>query len=130
MSAQDMSVTEPVVRIGAVARLLGLTPRALRYWEQRGLLPPARRTAGGTRVYGDEHVAAARGVVQLKQAGFSLDDICATQAESRYWSRSPTPDIVPVISPVSVVMPGAMPEPSKNTGTAVSVYVRMPPVIP
>jgi DNA-binding transcriptional MerR regulator len=83
MSAQDMSVTEPVVRIGAVARLLGLTPRALRYWEQRGLLPPARRTAGGTRVYGDEHVAAARGVVQLKQAGFSLDDICATQAGLR-----------------------------------------------
>jgi DNA-binding transcriptional MerR regulator len=83
MSAQDISVTEPVVRIGAVARLLGLTPRALRYWEQRGLLPPARRTAGGTRVYGEEHVAAARGVVQLKRAGFSLDDICAIQAGLR-----------------------------------------------
>jgi hypothetical protein len=43
-----------------------------------------------------------------------------------YRSGPPTPEIVPVISPVSVVMPGAMPEPSKNTGTAVSVYVRMP----
>jgi len=69
---------EPV-RIGTVARLLGLTPRALRYWEQRGLLPLAHRTHGGTRVYGDDHVRAARGVVRMKRAGFSLDEICALQ---------------------------------------------------
>ena len=77
------AVTDPMVRIGAVARMLGLTPRALRYWEQRGLLPPARRSLGGTRVYGGEHVAVARGVVQLKGAGFALDDICAMQDSLR-----------------------------------------------
>jgi len=67
------------VRIGVVARTLGLTPRALRYWEQRGLLPRANRSAGGTRIYGLAHVSAARGVVSLKRAGFSLDEICAVQ---------------------------------------------------
>lgn len=69
--------TEAPVRIGGVARQLGLTPRALRYWEQRGLLPPAARSEGGTRVYETAHVSAVRGVVSLKRAGFSLDEICA-----------------------------------------------------
>ncbi len=67
------------VRIGSLARLLGLTPRALRYWEQRGLLPPSQRSRGGTREYGEDHVQAARGVVRLKRAGFTLDEICAVQ---------------------------------------------------
>jgi|GEM_PF-2489157 len=66
-------------RIGSVARLMGLTPRALRYWEQRGLLPAPRRTAGGTRVYSDAQVTAVRGLVRLKRAGMALDDICALQ---------------------------------------------------
>ena len=68
-----------LVRIGDLARDLGQTTRALRYWEERGLLPPARRTSGGMRVYGPEHVQAARGVVRLKSAGFSLDEICEIQ---------------------------------------------------
>lgn len=73
---------EPV-RIGTLSRLLGLTPRALRYWEQRGLLPAARRTHGGTRIYGEDHMRAARGVVRMKRAGFSLDEICALQDSLR-----------------------------------------------
>jgi DNA-binding transcriptional MerR regulator len=74
---------EAPVRIGGVARQLGLTPRALRYWEQRGLLPPATRSGGGTRVFLPAHVSAVRGVVSLKRAGFSLDEICALQEALR-----------------------------------------------
>jgi DNA-binding transcriptional MerR regulator len=66
-------------RIGELAQRLGLTARALRYWEERGLLPRARRTAGGLRVYGEEHVRASRGIQRLKQAGFTLDEIVAAQ---------------------------------------------------
>lgn len=66
-------------RIGAVARLLGLTPRALRYWEQRGLLPTTSRSQGGSRMYSEADVRAARGLLRLKRAGLSLDDICAVQ---------------------------------------------------
>ena len=70
-------------RIGGVARQLGLTPRALRYWEQRGLLPPAARSDGGTRVYEPAQVSAEKGVVSLKKAGFSLDEICSIQESLR-----------------------------------------------
>jgi DNA-binding transcriptional MerR regulator len=67
------------VKIGELAERLGLTTRALRYWEERSLLPQARRTSGGMRVYGDEHVRAARGILRLKHAGFSLDEIVDIQ---------------------------------------------------
>jgi len=67
------------VKIGELAERLGLTTRALRYWEERSLLPPARCTSGGMRVYGDEHVRAARGILRLKQAGFALDEIVEIQ---------------------------------------------------
>jgi DNA-binding transcriptional MerR regulator len=68
-----------LVKIGELADRLGLTTRALRYWEERSLLPPARRTSGGMRVYGDEHVRAARGILRLKHAGFTLDEIVEIQ---------------------------------------------------
>jgi len=65
----------PSMRIGDLARELDLTPRTLRYWEERRLLPAAQRTPGRFRTYGSEHLRAARGICQLKRAGFSLDEI-------------------------------------------------------
>jgi len=71
-----MTSTAPI-RIGHVAAALGLTARTLRYWEQRGLIPPARRSRAGYRLYGEEHLRAARGVDRLRGAGLSLDEIVA-----------------------------------------------------
>ena len=68
-----------LLKIGDLSRRLDLTTRTLRYWEELGLLPPTRRTDGGLRVYGEEHVRAARGIVRLKHAGFSLDAITHMQ---------------------------------------------------
>lgn len=64
-----------LVKIGELARRLGLTTRSLRYWEGRGLLPSPRRSAGGIRLYGPEHAVAARGIQRLKCAGFTLEKI-------------------------------------------------------
>lgn len=61
--------------IGELAGRLGLTARTLRYWEERALLPPARRTEGGFRTYGSDHERAARSVQTLKRVGYSLDEI-------------------------------------------------------
>ena len=85
----ELPATGPdkAARIGSVARLLGLTPRALRYWEQRGLLPSPRRTDGGSRLYSEQQVSSVRGVVRLKRAGMSLDEICTLRDHLR---RSPT----------------------------------------
>jgi len=62
------------LRIGEVAERAGVSVATLRYYEARGLLPPARRE-GGRRSY-DETVLARLAVIRaLKAAGFALDEI-------------------------------------------------------
>lgn len=65
---------EDVLDIGEVARRTGLTLRALRFYEARGLVNPLR-TAAGRRVYGAGELARLTAVATLKQAGFSLSRI-------------------------------------------------------
>jgi DNA-binding transcriptional MerR regulator len=60
--------------IGEVARATGLTPRALRFYEARGLVTPLR-TAAGRRVYGPNELARLNAAVALKRAGFSLKKV-------------------------------------------------------
>ncbi|MFV2100876.1 TioE family transcriptional regulator [Micromonospora sp. LOL_024] len=48
-----------------LARPYGLSAQAVRNYEQRGMIPPATRTASGYRVYTDEHAGALRAYVAL-----------------------------------------------------------------
>ncbi|MES4906669.1 MULTISPECIES: MerR family transcriptional regulator [unclassified Streptomyces] len=62
------------MRIGDAAAAAGLTPRALRYYEQRGLLT-ARRTRSGHRDYTAEDVRHLRAVRELLAAGLTIEDV-------------------------------------------------------
>lgn len=62
------------MRIGELARRAGVSERALRYYEEQGLLTPRRRPSG-YRVYGDEDVAAVRRIRLLLAAGLSTAQI-------------------------------------------------------
>ncbi|MFA7484335.1 MAG: MerR family transcriptional regulator [Vulcanimicrobiota bacterium] len=61
-------------KIGDVAELLSTTIRAIRYYEEEGLLQPLR-TEGGTRLYTKQHLARLRAILHLAGNGFSLDSI-------------------------------------------------------
>jgi len=50
----------------------GLSPRTLRYYEELGLLPGVRRSAGGRRVYGDDEIERLGFIQRLKALGLSL----------------------------------------------------------
>ncbi|HLH14438.1 MAG TPA: MerR family transcriptional regulator [Solirubrobacteraceae bacterium] len=65
------------LRIGDVARLVGTTPRTIRYYEEIGLLPEAAaRHSGQHRIYTDEEVERLREAMRLKQLlGVSLDEL-------------------------------------------------------
>jgi DNA-binding transcriptional MerR regulator/methylmalonyl-CoA mutase cobalamin-binding subunit len=72
----------PRHRIGAVARLTGLSVHALRAWERRyGTLAPAR-SSGGTRLFSDADVARLRSIKALLDEGYAIGDVAGlTDAE-------------------------------------------------
>lgn len=74
-----MAVTEDqtteAVQIGEVASRVGLSLRSVRYYEEAGLVRPAKRTVGGFRLYGEEEIASLALVKQMKPLGFSLKEM-------------------------------------------------------
>lgn len=61
------------MRIGELARRAGVSPRALRYYEQQGLIV-ARRAANGYREYGEADLRLVIEVRALLAVGFTLED--------------------------------------------------------
>ena len=65
---------EQPLDIRDVARRTGLTSRALRFYEARGLLKPLR-TYSGRRIYGRGELERIQQILALKRAGLSLAQI-------------------------------------------------------
>ena len=65
------------LRIGDVARLVGTTPRTIRYYEEIGLLPQAPdRHHGGHRLYDETEVERLREIMRLRNLlGVSLEEL-------------------------------------------------------
>ncbi|MEE1649867.1 heavy metal-responsive transcriptional regulator [Brachybacterium sp. J144] len=63
------------MRIGEAAAAAGLTPKALRFYEQQGLLPPAARSANGYRDYPPATLARLRFIRRGRAAGLTLAEI-------------------------------------------------------
>ncbi|WP_166024614.1 MULTISPECIES: MerR family transcriptional regulator [Streptomyces] len=62
------------MRIGELARATGATARALRHYEQAGLIS-SERAPNGYRVYGERAVVRVRNIRHLLAAGLTLDDV-------------------------------------------------------
>jgi len=72
----DPAVHElPSLRIGDLAKATGKTTRALRLYEELGLLIPEERSAGGFRQYTATAVERVRWICKLQDLGLSLQDI-------------------------------------------------------
>ncbi len=63
------------MRIGELARAVGLTAITIRYYESMGLLPRPGRTSSNYRMYGAEHVESLQFVTKAKRLGLSLEEI-------------------------------------------------------
>jgi MerR family transcriptional regulator, repressor of the yfmOP operon len=73
------------LRIGEAARLAGVSPRTLRYYQELGLLQPSGRTPGGARRYDKVDVERLCRIRELQELmGFNLEEIAVVvQAEDR-----------------------------------------------
>jgi len=80
-------------QIGEVCHLTGLTPRALHYYDEIGLLVPSERLAGGHRLYTPLDVQRIERIKELKRLlGLSLGEIKrildADDARARYLAEA------------------------------------------
>ena len=67
--------------IGQFAKKTGLTIRALRYYDEKGLLKPASLSEGGQRLYNDENIVGAQKIATYKYLDFSIEEIKALLKE-------------------------------------------------
>jgi DNA-binding transcriptional MerR regulator len=63
------------MQIGSVAKRIGLTPDAIRFYERNALLPRPPRTEGGFRVYGESDVETLAFIRRVQGLGFKLSEI-------------------------------------------------------
>jgi len=74
------------MKIGELSKLTGLSIDTIRYYEQRGLIPAAARSASGYWHYTTGDVSRLTFIVQSKELGFTLEEISqllAIRADNR-----------------------------------------------
>jgi len=57
---------KPFMQIGELAERTGLTQRALRFYEEKGLLQPSTRLEGGFRLYTEEDLRRVQRIARLR----------------------------------------------------------------
>lgn len=78
MSAPAATVEdkEALLGIGAAAARAGVSERALRYYQEIGLLNPSSRTPGGLRRYSEADLARVRRIRELQMLlGLNLEEV-------------------------------------------------------
>ena len=68
-------MTSELLTIGTLSKLTRLTPKALRYYEEKGLLVPLKREITGFRFYSYEHVARGLLLRRLSDHGFGVQEM-------------------------------------------------------
>ena len=63
------------MRIGELARRVGVTLRTIRHYERLGLLPKGEREGNGQHYYPEASIARLEKIDQLKRLGLTLEEV-------------------------------------------------------
>ena len=85
--------TEGTYVIGEISRLVDLSQRTIRYYEEIGLLHSVRRIENGKRVYTDHDVRRLKFINRLKVLGLSLAEM--VELEKIYRKQRNNREILP-----------------------------------
>src|SRR6516225_3824631 len=64
-----------LLQIGEVAKLIGISPKTIRYYHEIGLLAEPKRTEGGYRLYTAHDLLRLQRIRRLRSLGLHLDRI-------------------------------------------------------
>lgn len=73
MTGNPFATQGIVMNIGQVSQVSGLPAKTIRYYEEIGLVSPARE-ANGYRAYGEQEVHSLVFLQRARKLGFSIDD--------------------------------------------------------
>jgi DNA-binding transcriptional MerR regulator len=69
------SETENLLTVGALAESVGVSPRTIKHWEDKGIIEADARSEGGFRLYQEHYVYLCNLIQDLQLFGYSLDEI-------------------------------------------------------
>lgn len=77
-------------QIGEFSKITSLTIKALRYYDEEGILKPSYRAENGYRFYQEEDVKKAEKIILLKELQFSISemkDILENESQIQYYMK-------------------------------------------
>jgi DNA-binding transcriptional MerR regulator len=77
VQAEDKESKARLYRVGELARLTGVSVRALHHYDSIGLLQPSGRSESGYRLYDAADIARLGQIKSLQEVGFSLQEVRA-----------------------------------------------------
>ncbi|AMG31279.1 Cu(I)-responsive transcriptional regulator [Grimontia hollisae] len=73
------------MKINDIAKVTGLTPKTIRFYEQKGIISEPARLENGYRAYSQQHINELQMIRRSRLVGFSLEE-CRTLLDM---SRNP-----------------------------------------
>jgi DNA-binding transcriptional MerR regulator len=61
--------------VGDLAERVGVSPRAIKHWEDKGIIEPDMRSEGGFRLYSEKYIYLCQLIRDLQLFGYSLEEI-------------------------------------------------------
>ncbi len=113
------TVTKGLLTIGEAARATEVSARAIRLWEEKGLLEAIDRTPGGYRQFRQSDLVVMRFIRQSQRHGLSLDDVKGVLDAQRAGER-PCPRVLQVLDERIVDIDRAIADLTQLRGTLVT----------
>jgi len=77
-------VTKVGLTVSQVAKLAGVSIRALHHYDEIGLLRPSTRTGSGYRLYGNQELQRLQQVLFFRELGFPLEEIAKIMRDPKF----------------------------------------------
>ena len=72
---QEEKSMEQYITISSLADQVGVSPRTIKHWEEKGIIESEMRSAGGFRLYSQIYVFMCKLVKDLQHFNYSLEEI-------------------------------------------------------
>ncbi len=77
--------SDDYLTIGNLAERVGLSPRTIKHWEDKGIIEPDMRSEGGFRLYSGVYIYLCELIRDLQLFGYTLEDIKKASDYFRYF---------------------------------------------